>query len=59
MTAAGAGAILGPLYLADLTGAASGAILTSLVLLPRFGLAGVILTVLVLKAVSLSLQAVR
>lgn len=48
--------ITGRLYLADLSGAACGTILTGLVFLPKIGIAGVLISVAVLKGLSLGLN---
>lgn len=47
---------LGRLYLADLAGAASGTMVTSLWLLPRTGITGVIAAVVAVKVASLAVQ---
>jgi spermidine synthase len=57
--ARGTGAeITGRLYLVDLAGAACGTILTGLLFLPRIGIVGVLISVLVLKGLSLGLNMV-
>lgn len=57
--ARGTGAeITGRLYLADLAGAACGTILTGLLFLPRIGIIGVLISVLVLKGLSLGVNMV-
>lgn len=57
--ARGTGAeITGRLYLADLAGAACGTILTGLLFLPKIGIVGVLISVFVLKALSLGLNIV-
>jgi spermidine synthase len=48
--------IIGHLYLADLAGAACGTILTGLVLVPKIGIIGVLMTVAILKTLSLGLN---
>lgn len=45
--------ITGQLYLADLAGASCGTIVTSLWLLPRFGIAGILISAAVVKSASL------
>ena len=50
--------ITGRLYLSDLAGAACGTILTGLVFLPKIGIIGVLISVAVLKGMSLGLNAV-
>jgi spermidine synthase len=58
--ARGSGAeITGRLYLADLAGAACGTILTGLLFLPRIGITGVLVSVLVLKGLSLGLNMMK
>jgi spermidine synthase len=52
----GGTAVLGRLYLADLSGAAFGTILTGLILIPLLGLAGVTLAVVLLKLISLAVS---
>ncbi len=47
--------ITGRLYVADLAGAACGTILTGLLFLPKIGIVGVLISVVVLKCVSLGL----
>jgi len=55
--ARGTGAeITGRLYMADLAGAACGTILTGLLFLPRIGIMGIMVSVLVLKGLSLGLN---
>jgi len=55
--ARGTGAeITGRLYLVDLAGAACGTILTGLLFLPRIGIIGVLISVLVLKGLSLGVN---
>ena len=49
--------ITGRLYLSDLAGAACGTILTGLVFLPKMGILGVLISVAVLKGLSLGLNA--
>ncbi|HID30101.1 MAG TPA: hypothetical protein EYP19_08860, partial [Desulfobacterales bacterium] len=49
--------ITGRLYLSDLAGAACGTILTGLVFLPKIGILGVLISVAVLKGLSLGLNA--
>ncbi|RLB87045.1 MAG: hypothetical protein DRH10_09745, partial [Deltaproteobacteria bacterium] len=51
--------ITGRLYLADLAGAGCGTILTGLLFLPKIGMFGVLITVLVLKAMSLGLNVIK
>ncbi len=51
--------ITGRLYLADLAGAACGTILTGLLFLPRIGLTGVLISVVVLKGLSLVLNMMK
>lgn len=46
--------ITGKLYLADLSGASCGTLVTSLFLLPRFGILGVLLSAALVKSVSLA-----
>lgn len=48
--------VLGRLYVADLAGAACGTILTGLVFVPKIGVIGVLISVTVLKVLSLSLN---
>jgi spermidine synthase len=48
--------ITGRLYVSDLAGAACGTILTGLVFLPKIGVLGALISVLVLKALSLGLN---
>jgi len=50
--------ITGRLYLVDLAGAACGTILTGLLFLPRIGIIGVLISVLVLKGLSLGINMV-
>ena len=58
--ARGTGAeITGRLYMADLAGAACGTILTGLLFLPKIGIMGVMASVLMLKGLSLGLNAWR
>ena len=47
--------ITGRLYLADLTGAACGTILTGLLFVPKIGIIGVLVSLLLLKALSFTL----
>jgi spermidine synthase len=55
--ARGTGAqIIGSLYAADLAGAACGTILTGLLFLPKIGIVGVLISVFVLKSLSLGLN---
>ena len=55
--ARGTGAeITGRLYLADLAGAACGTILTGLLFLPKIGIIGVLISVILLKGLSLALN---
>jgi spermidine synthase len=55
--ARGTGAeITGRLYLADLAGAACGTILTGLLFVPRIGIVGVLISILVLKGLSLGIN---
>ena len=55
--ARGTGAeITGGLYLVDLAGAACGTILTGLLFLPKIGIVGVLISVLVLKGLSLGVN---
>jgi spermidine synthase len=49
--------ITGRLYLSDLAGAACGTILTGLIFLPKIGMLGVLVSVMVLKGLSLALNA--
>ncbi|MEW5804427.1 MAG: hypothetical protein AB1847_20210 [bacterium] len=49
-----AGRITGGLYLADLAGASCGTLLTSLFLLPQFGISGVLLSAALVKSASLA-----
>jgi len=48
--------ITGRLYVSDLAGAACGTILTGLVFLPKIGIVGVLITVVVLKGLSLGIN---
>jgi spermidine synthase len=48
--------IIGNLYVADLAGAACGTILTGLLFLPKIGLVGVLISILILKCLSLGLN---
>jgi spermidine synthase len=48
--------ITGRLYVSDLAGAACGTILTGLVFLPKMGIIGVLISVMVLKGLSLALN---
>ena len=57
--AQGTGAeVTGRLYVADLAGAACGTILTGLLFLPKIGIIGVLVSVLVLKCLSLGVSVV-
>ncbi len=57
--ACGTGAeITGNLYLADLAGAACGTILTGLLFVPKIGIIGVLISVFVLKGLSLGLNVI-
>jgi len=51
--------VLGRLYLADLAGAACGTILTGLVFVPKIGIVGVLLSVAVIKTLSMGLSLSR
>ena len=51
--------VIGRLYLADLAGAACGTILTGLVFIPRIGIIGVLVSVAIIKTVSLGWHVVR
>ncbi len=50
--------ITGRLYVSDLAGAACGTILTGLVFLPKIGILGVLISVMLLKGLSLALNTI-
>jgi hypothetical protein len=58
MTRGSGAEITGRLYLADLAGAACGTILTGLFFLPRIGIIGVLISVALLKCLSLGVNMV-